>query len=91
MDAEKGLDAKTQLPLLQRLDLCLWSPESDIRGEPGQLMGSGSGFVVLISASAVHTGVGLSRPLNCMHSYLQLNELGDFWWDTLVENSGPLL
>ena len=30
-----------QLPLLQRLDLCLRSPESDIKGGPGQLMGSG--------------------------------------------------
>ena len=66
VDAEKGLDAKTQLPLLQRLDLCLRSPESDTKGGPGQLMGSG--WFWIWDFFGYRPALGQSRALlNSMH------------------------
>ena len=62
----ENLQEGHQLPVLQRLDLCLWTPESDIKGDPGQLMGSG--WFWIWDFFGYRPALGQSRALlNSMH------------------------
>ena len=75
MDAEKGLDAKTFKKdtnfLFCRDWICVFGHRgvTSKEAQASSWVLDGSGFwIFLVSASAVHTGVGLSRPLlSCMH------------------------